>query len=178
MQAIPHDSSGPGDPQASGMAERHVQEVKYGTAAALGQAGLPHRYWNYAMYYFETAWNISLHRGSDKSPYELRHGYPCLAQVMPFGARVKFIPAKASRLWLEKKPFAGRTVEGIFFGWVLKAGARWSNEYWVAPISAFEKVSLKDGDGGNAVRPQRTSSLWTTGGRWALGIPATAPVPL
>ena len=49
-------------------------------------------------------------------------------------------------------------------GWVLKAGSRWSSEYWVAPISAFAKVSLKDEDGGNAVRPQRCSSLWTAGG--------------
>ena len=55
-----------------------------------------------------------------------------------------------------------------FMGWVLKSGARWSSECWVAPISALDKVSLKDEDGGSAVRPQRASSLWTTGGDWAI----------
>ena len=78
--------SGPGDPQGNGMAERHVQEVNYGTAVGLGQAGLPHTYWNYAMFYFETAWNIDHHRNLDKTPWELRFGEPFPGRVIPFGA--------------------------------------------------------------------------------------------
>ena len=60
---------------------------------------------------FETAWNISKHRPSEETPYQLRHGTPFLGQTIPLGARVPLIPAKAARLWLEKKPFANRTVE-------------------------------------------------------------------
>ena len=113
---VPHDSSEPGDPQASGLAERHVQEVKYGVAACLGQAGLPHKYWCYAMHYFETAWNVSRHTGIASSPWERRFGEPFLGMLIPFGAAVTFIPNKSSRLWHEKKPFGTRTVNGIFYG--------------------------------------------------------------
>ena len=95
---VPHDCSEPGDPQANGLAERHVQEVKYGVAACLGQAGLPHKYWCYAMNYFETAWNISRHVGIPKTPWEMRFGEAFGGMLYPSGGAVTFIPNKASRL--------------------------------------------------------------------------------
>ena len=85
------------------MAEQHVLEVKQGVAAALAQAGLPHKYWCYAINYFETAWNISQHRGLDKTPWELRFGELFPAQSIPFGAAVTYLPHRASRLWEAKK---------------------------------------------------------------------------
>ena len=51
IDLVPHDSSEPGDPQANGMAEQHVLEVKQGVAAPPSQAGLPHKYWCYAIIY-------------------------------------------------------------------------------------------------------------------------------
>ena len=114
MYSIPHDTSEPGDPQANGLAERHVQETKYGTASGLGQAGLPHGFWCYAMQHFEIVWNITKHQGRAKTPWELRFGAVFGGQVIPFGARVTFIPNRASRLWKLKRPFGQRTIEGIF----------------------------------------------------------------
>ena len=56
----PHDTSEAGDPAGNGIAERQIQEVKLGTACNLSQAGLPHRYWDFAMRHWVMANNLRL----------------------------------------------------------------------------------------------------------------------
>ena len=112
------------------------------------------------MYYFETAWNVSRHTGIDGSPWERRLGEPFLGMIILFlGAAATFISNKASRLWREKKPFGNRTIKGIFMGWHLQSGCRWTGGYDVAAVSDFDGVYLKEDVAGRAVRPQRCSSV-------------------
>ena len=111
------------------------------------------------MLYFETAWNIDRHRELDKTPWELRFGEKFPGQIIPFGASVEFIPHRASRHWQNKKPFGPRKIKGIFMGWALQSGCKWSGGYFIAAISDFDGVYLKEDVGGPHVRPLRCSSV-------------------
>ena len=67
------DYSIPGDPRSNGVAENKVKLVLRGARALLRQAGLPSKYWVFAVRAFCAGLNFEKHT-SGKTPWERRHG--------------------------------------------------------------------------------------------------------
>ena len=118
----------PGVPQTNGLAERMVRKVKEGARALLIQAGLPPKWWTYAVRAFCAAHNIKMRTGN--SIYHDRHGkghYKGLR--IPFGAAVKFMPTPRPG---ERAGFAPVLRKGIFLGQYILTGGEWNGDYHVA----------------------------------------------
>ena len=166
---IPHDAAESGEPQNISVAERQVQEVKQGTTINMVQAGLPQQFWSWAMQHFATASNMTTDkRGS--SPWERRNHEVLDAQQIPFGARVRFLPLKTSRHWQNKLKFEEKAIEGVFLGWKINVGGKWSKLYIVAPLQDFDPYTLLKGDTDSRVLvlPQSVSRVWpvSNGAGW------------
>ena len=84
------DKSLPGLPRNNSAIERTNQDVTYMTRAALANAGLPACFWEFASAHMCFLDNTE---GWDKSAYALTHGKPYEGLRLPFGCRVRFIPA-------------------------------------------------------------------------------------
>jgi len=150
-----------GDPQGNGVAERQIQEVKLGSAANLARAGMPHQYWHHAMRHWCCARNAESRGRTDSAadmmtPHQHRFGEPFEAMRVPFGARVQFMPTRVSRHWNQTKPFEPKLIEGIFLGWRMHPGGRWSSLYCIAALADFEELRLLRGleDCGRIIYPQ------------------------
>jgi len=166
MAGVLHDTSEAGQPQGNSVAERQVQEVKLGTSVALSQAGLPNQYWPFAMEYWTTAHNVEATSGRSttadrKSPYEKRFGESFGGEHVPFGAAIRFMPSKTSRHWKQRQSFSERLIDGIFMGWSMNAGGKWTGLYKVAPLVDFQLVCLLKGQANHPVRivPQEISRI-------------------
>ena len=133
-----------GDHQGNGIAEDHVKLAKLGAASALTQAGLPRGYWNHALAHFEVAWNSSPDTGRALgSPWEARFNEPFPGMRIPFGAEVWFKPPPEHRYTKTMHPLGSKAVQGIFFGYDLTAGCRFTDMYWVASLADFDGISLR-----------------------------------
>ena len=161
LMQIPHDCAESGEPQNRAVAERQIQEVSQGTAINLVQSGVPHAFWPEAMQHFVVANNIRVDKRGD-SPWNRRHAAEFEGQQIPFGARIRFIPLKTSPHYKEKQKFAENAIEGVFLGWKMNIGEKWSKLYVVAPFEDFEPYSLLRGDmtGQVHVIPQEVSRVW------------------
>ena len=95
---IVHDCSQAGDPQNNALAERQVQESVQGRTCNLLQAGLPHQFWPWAMRYHAVAANFTKDKRGT-SPWQRKFDEDFEAKIIPFGARILFIPNKTTKLW-------------------------------------------------------------------------------
>ena len=93
------------------------------------QAGLPHRWWPHACRYFATATKIMGNEGKP-SPWEKRFGSAFSGLRIPFGAGVRLAPPRPLAKRLPK--FSPNAVPGIFLGWGVHPGGKWTGEYLVA----------------------------------------------
>ena len=85
------DYSIPGDPRSNGIAENKVKLVLRGARALLRQAGLPAKYWVFAVRAFCAGLNFE-NRSSGKSSWERRHGTKFMGLRLPFGCIVDYYP--------------------------------------------------------------------------------------
>ena len=69
------------------------------------------------------------------SAYERQQGEMFPGLVIPFGCRVYFKPSPISTKQPSK--FDSDACAGVFMGYVLDPGGKWSGEYYVAMLSAF-----------------------------------------
>ena len=81
----------------------------------------------------------AVEENGNMSPHERRFGHEFLGQLLPLGCKVLFRPP--TPVIKAQHKFAPRTMEGLFLGWHMLVGGKWSGDYWVVDLSDF--VNLK-----------------------------------
>ena len=70
------------------------------------------------------------------SPRELRHGSEFVGLLLPFACEVGYLPSTHIRKAAHK--FAPKSRKGIFLGWHMLLGGKWSGDYIIAELADFE----------------------------------------
>jgi len=124
----------PGQPKTNGLAERTVRRVKEGGRANVIQGGFEPTWWPYACAHHCFARNIKVVDGD--SSYNKRHkaGH-CKALQIPFGACVEFLPVANPND--KNKTFEAKTRVGLFVGYHVQPGGRWTGDYLVVEFEAL-----------------------------------------
>ncbi len=130
-----HRTSTPDMPQANGLAESKIRSVKEGTTTILECAGItPISFWPQAMEYFCRVRNFVMRDGD--SAYNKRHVKGHLPRKrLPFGSLVDFMPVPQKMV--DNMPFTPKMTAGIFAGWHMHAGGKWSGDYYIYPLADF-----------------------------------------
>ena len=132
----PHDKSTPYRHQSNAYCERSVRKVVEGARTILEQSGLPSCFWIFAVRHWCFMHNVRVTNGV--SPWNSRHqGGHWLKSLIPFGARVDFLPKPDSVKALPK--FEPRGQPGILVGYRLHNGGQWAKDYLVFPLSYFRE---------------------------------------
>ena len=94
----------------------------------MAQSGLSETWWPDACTHFCAASNLAINNGD--SSYNRRHkdGH-CAAMKIPFGALVTYLPTEDSSR--KPKAFAPKTRDGLFLGYHMHPGGKWSGDYVV-----------------------------------------------
>ena len=152
-----HDTSTPQRPQTNGMAESAVRKVLDGTRAVLLQSGLPHRWWSEASRCFCFLRNVCDIVRDGKTPYQLRHDAEFGGMLLPFGCLVQYKPA-SNREKAAVEKFGSRMTQGIFVGYHIHSGGKWSGDYRVIDVSMY-----RDHREGYSVPVHRVKEIFAPG---------------
>ena len=139
---IPNDFSMSGRPQTNGIVERQNQELKRGTKTLLAGAGLPPPFWHLAVACYAHHQNAQTVDGT--SPWFKRFGEHFKGQLLPFGCAVRYKPVSTCGVAERMQKFSQDSDQGIFLGYYLRTGCRWTGYYLVASLSAFDRIPLID----------------------------------
>jgi len=116
---VPNGTSLPGRPQQNGVAERAVRSVVSGARTILEHAGLPHKFWPYAVRHWCFAHNI--HQSDGNSPWHKRHKKGHFeGKILPFGCLVDFMATPEVTQGQAK--FMPKAIPGVFLGYILQPG--------------------------------------------------------
>ena len=157
------DTSLPGLPRNNSLIERCNQDVTNAARAALLTAGLPACFWEFAAPHVCMMDNTV---GWDKSPYALTHGTPFNGHRLPLGCLVRFLPASTKDSH-DKIKWDSEGQYGIFAGYKMKSGCKWSGSYLVWHIDEFKDVCLaRDAHSleGSLHTPHTTDTIWVKDG--------------
>ena len=55
---------------------------------------------------------------------------------------MRFLPSKTSTHFRDKLKFGENAIEGVFLGYRMHAGLKWSGRYLVAPLEDFDAVNF------------------------------------
>jgi hypothetical protein len=133
-----HRTSIPGIPANNAIAESRVKIVVYGTRTALVNAGLPAAFWPYSARH--VCLGLTIRDRGGASAYEKQLGEPFPGMRIPFGCKVFFKPSPLSKS--QPKKFEGQAVPGLFFGYKLDPGGKWSGEYLLISLDAMVTIPL------------------------------------
>ncbi|SCZ91388.1 BZ3500_MvSof-1268-A1-R1_Chr1-2g01376 [Microbotryum saponariae] len=110
---ITHETTARYTPQQNGQAERANRTLFDLVRAMLKYAGLPGKYWSYALASATFALNRSLHPSKRKTPYELYTGHkPDVSHLRTFGSTAYALLPRALR-----KKLSDHSQKGIFLGY-------------------------------------------------------------
>jgi hypothetical protein len=143
---IVSDTSQPGVPQNNAVAERLVQDILEGTRTALLHAGLPPCFWEYACQHYCLMENVLPGREpaaadvARTSPWEKMHGEPFYGKLIPIGAKVFIKPSETKGDSTSK--MEPTSIVGVFAGYELSSGCRWSGIYMVWSLDEFVGIVL------------------------------------
>jgi hypothetical protein len=101
-------------------------------------AGLPAAFWPYAARHF--CFGLTIRTIDEKSAYKKQLGEVFPGMRIPFGCKVFFKPSPLSKS--QPKKFEGQALPGLFFGYKLDPGGKWSGEYLVVALDAMVKIRL------------------------------------
>ena len=73
----------------------------------------------------------------NKTPWQRRHGFQFTGQLIPFGAKVHYLPT-ADREVLQRFKCAPKMVEGLFAGYKLHTDGKFRGEYLVYDRTSYE----------------------------------------
>ena len=108
-------------------------------SACLLEAGLPASYWPFAANCVTRNYNNEIIDG--ESAWFRTHGEYFKGKVIPLGAKVFFKPSTTrSNPYSDK--FDPRGIPGIFAGYEINSGHRWSRKYHVWALNEFANISL------------------------------------
>ena len=167
----PFTSALPDDPAGNGIAENKVKKVLGGTRAALNTAGMIAKWWPYGCKHYCHAENIAIKDGDSAWNRRGKKGH-FKGLSIPFGCLIDYLPTSQARHNQERrrkpkakakpgeegdkevKPpasedpdliakFDPKMVPGIFLGYDIQDGHRWSGGYLVASLSDFRKKRKK-----------------------------------
>ena len=133
------DTSVPGRKVTNSLAERNIQFLVGATATCLLEAGLPACYWSFAVTCVSHLLNIE--ELDEGSAWQKMHKEKFKGPMIPLGAKVIFKPSDAR--WREQDTkFDPKGLYGVFAGYVIEAGNRWSRRMLVWNLHDFKKVNL------------------------------------
>ena len=135
---VAHDVSDPGIPATNGIIERTVGIVKQGARTVLYRAGFPPCFWCRAAAHYCLMINCDNTRG--ESSYYKTHDIDFDGLCIPFGARVAFLPTETHGDTTSTWDTSGNI--GVFAGYDLSTGYRWSGRYLVWDLADFINVPL------------------------------------
>ena len=160
---VPMENSKAGRPQTNSIIERCNQDVCRGARTVLVQAGLPPPYWDLAVQHYCHARNIRVSKESSPEDNEEGSAMPSAlrgtsawfekwgihfsGQVMPFGVLVDFMPSSTTNIGkeVERRKFQGTTARGMFVGYALGHGNRWTKAYKVVHLATLAGKPLRVG---------------------------------
>ena len=136
---IPLDTSVPGRKVTISLAERNIQFLVGATPTCLLEAGLPACYWTFAVTCVSHLLNIE--ELDEGSAWQKMHQEKFKGPMIPLGAKVIFKPSEARRREQDTK-FDPKGLYGVFAGYVIEAGNKWSRRMLVWNLHDFKKVKL------------------------------------
>ena len=145
LKIVPEQSQ-PGVPQNNAVAERLVQDVLDGTRTALVRVGLPLCFWEFARRHYCMAENFLPRRksaeadGDRQSAWDNTHNSIFHGQLIPIGAKVILKPAETKQDGTSKMEPTSLT--GIFAGYEMAPGCKWSGVCMVWTLAAFADINL------------------------------------
>ena len=137
---IPYDHSLPGRAQSNSLAERNNQFIITTTTACLLQAGLPLCFWRAAIECVCHLLNIEP-LGDDLSAWTKLTGKEFNGEAIPLGALVSFKPSGA-RVNPQGHKFDPDSIPGVFSGYEIGVGFKWTGQYRVWELDDFVKQNL------------------------------------
>ena len=150
---IPMDTSLAGKTKHNSLAERTNQFVLVATTTCLLEAGIPPCFWMYAIRCVSHLLNIEPNDDEVSSWCKL-HGEEFKGKMIPFGALVYFKPSDA-RAREQQHKFDPMGIPGVFAGYSLGPGLRWSRKYRVWALCDWTKQNLAY-DAGKPIAKLRT----------------------
>ncbi len=136
---IPLDKSLPGRSVTNSIAERNNLFILDTASTCLLHAGLPACFWPFAVEYVSHALNIE--RLENGSAWEKMHKETFKGKMIPFGSKVNFKPSEARKSESPSK-FSPRSIPGIFAGYEISTGMKWSRKMLVWSMATMMKLNL------------------------------------
>ena len=136
---IPLDKSLPGRSVTNSIAERNNLFILDTASTCLLHAGLPACFWPFAVEYVSHALNIE--RLEDGSAWEKMHKEAFKGKMIPFGAKVNFKPSEARKAESPSK-FSPRSIPGVFAGYEISTGTKWSRKMLVWSMATMSTINL------------------------------------
>ena len=121
----PCDHSIPGRSQTNSLTERCNHDINRGTRAALVQAGFPPAFWHLACQHYCMMDNTT----GPESPWYKKNREYFDGLRIPFGAKVHFMPTPTSSVGRDLPKMAPSLVPGVFVGYEVNVGGRWTGGY-------------------------------------------------
>ena len=129
----------PGRKVTNSLAERNIQFIVGATATCLLEAGLPACYWTFAVTCVSHLLNIE--ELDEGSAWMKMHKEKFKGPKIPLGAKVIFKPSDARERDQDSK-CDPKGLYGIFAGYVIESGNKWSRRMLVWNLQDFAKVNL------------------------------------
>ena len=159
------DRSIPKLPKNNALIERCNQQVLRASRAALVTAGLPACFWEWAAPHACVMKNLKL-LPDGESPYFKTHKEEFDGMRLPFGVRVRFYPSGTKKSTSNLRWDASGQY-GVFAGYEMGPGYKWTGKYLVWHIDEFVGVVLaRDAHSleGGLRKPHVTDTIWMAEG--------------